>query len=127
MRPIPLQFALYLFLSVALPAAPITWGPATPVADANDVSTQGTTVEAFNAGADNAGNVVANGVTFLGTSSLLDSSNTIDVFNGSTGDAGYDTLLSNVDFGNGGGLITLTIGNGSSRSRRPLSDSSVVR
>ena len=112
MRPIPPLLALYLFLSVALPAAPITWGPASAIGDADDVSTQGTTVEAFNAGAINAGNVVVNGVTFLGTSSLLDSSNTIDVFNGSTGDAGYDTLLSNVDFGNGGDLVTLTIGNG---------------
>lgn len=103
--------SVWSILTTISPAASIAWGPVTPVADANDVSTQGSTLEAFNAGATGAATVTVNGVTFTGISTLLDQNSSADLFNGSTGDAGYDTLLSNVDFGDGTNLVTLTTGN----------------
>ena len=106
------------FLSMhSLTAAPITWGAATDISGSNDannhdVSTTGTFVEAFNLGADNATTVMtANGVTFTGSGTVLDQSSTANAFNGSTGDSAYDTLLRNIDFGNGGDLVTRAVGN----------------
>ena len=107
---IDLALVAWSLLTLGLFAAPISWDSATAVASANDVSAVGTTVEAFNAGADGVATVTVNGVTFTGTSALLTNSNTVDAFNGNTGDTGYNTLLSTVDFGNGGDLVPLTVG-----------------
>lgn len=81
-------------------AASITWGPATDSAAATDVSTNGTLVEAINA--TNAGGTVdINGVTFTNTDSLLGfAAFTGGLVGASTGDAGYDSMLDTVDWGN---------------------------
>ena len=106
-------------LLLAVSSASINWGDATSIANANDVSTNGTTVEAFNAGATNVATVTVNGVTFTGTSTLLNNNSTTDAFDGDTGDAGYNTLLSNIDFGNGANSVPLTVGGGQLISGNP--------
>lgn len=74
--------------------------------------TLGSLVEAFNLAGDGVtANPTVNGVTFTSTGALLPSSSGADVFSGTTGDSGYDQLLSNVDFG-GGATETLTLGGG---------------
>ncbi|MEP2774660.1 MAG: PEP-CTERM sorting domain-containing protein [Luteolibacter sp.] len=95
-------------------AATITWGSATSVTTVTaDVSNTGTTVEAFNAAADTVSNTLnLNGVSFTSTGALLNNSNGVDAFSGTTGNADYDQFLSNIDFGNGGNLVSLTIGGG---------------
>ena len=103
-------FPLLALLS-STSAAPITWGPATSVSDEQDVSVQGTLVEAVNATSNALNSVTVNEVLFEG-GSLLELSTNLDVFNDDTGDESYNTLLSNVDFGNGGNLVNLTVGNG---------------
>ena len=103
---------------VSLGAAPISWGPPSNIsgnnnANTHDVSTNGSLVEAFNFGATNAVTVTtANGVTFSGRADFLDGNSAASTFNGGSGDTSYDTLLRNIDFGDGGNLVTRTIGNG---------------
>ncbi|MDF7802000.1 sulfatase-like hydrolase/transferase [Pontiellaceae bacterium B1224] len=108
--------SILLACSIALPlssfAAPITWGPATDVSAASDVSTTGDLVEAFNAGANGVANQTVNGVLFVGTGVLLNQSNGADAFSGNTGDTAYNTLLSNIDYGGGDALVSLQVGNG---------------
>ena len=106
-------------------AAVITWGPATAIStgvgNSSDVSTNGTVVEAFNAVANDqigaATNITVNGVTFTPTTSLLGgdprnagASDFSSTTNG--GDATYDQLVSTLEYGGGGGLVTLSVGNG---------------
>ncbi|MGJ8695548.1 MAG: PEP-CTERM sorting domain-containing protein [Verrucomicrobiaceae bacterium] len=106
-------------------AAIITWGPATPISTAignsSDVSTNGTVVEAFNAVANDqigtATNITVNGVTFTPTTSLLDAdpknaggNDFSTTTNG--GDPTYDELVSTLEYGGGGNLVTLNVGNG---------------
>lgn len=101
----------------ALQAAPITWGAAGNVSAASDVSTNGALVEAFNLGGTGVANAVAdetvNGVLFTAKTDLLSNNSSLDVFSGSSGDAGYDNLLGTVDFGGGTNLVSLSLGNGS--------------
>lgn len=109
--------SVFLACSLALPlstlAAPITWGPATAVSAASDVSTTGDLIEAFNAGANGVASQTVNGVLFTGTGSLLHLTTTLDVFSGDTGDSAYNTLLSNIDYGGGTGTVTLNVGGNS--------------
>ncbi|BDS07184.1 hypothetical protein NT6N_22240 [Oceaniferula spumae] len=109
-------------------AAIITWGPATAISTSatnfTDVSTNGTPIEAFNAQSFDHTPVspVVNGVTFVGTTALLDG----DPKNGGAadlssatniGDADYDSLLSQAEFG-GGEFTTISVGNGNLESGR---------
>jgi len=95
-------------------AAPITWGTATDVSAASDVSTNGVAVEAINCAADSyTTELTVNSVLFTSSGALLGSSSTVDTFNGDTGDAAYNNLLSTIDYGGGTDLISLTIGGGS--------------
>lgn len=106
-------------------AANITWGNATDIStdigNFADVSTAGTLVEAYNAVANNqigaATPITVNGVTFIPTTSLLDGDprdgGAIDFSNSTNdGDPDYDTLVSNLEFGGGTDLVTLTLGDG---------------
>lgn len=100
-------------------AAVITWGTATDVAATTDVSTNGTTVEAFNlaARAADTATVTVNGVTFTGSTSpapLLTAVTTAanHLNGGSTGNADYNTLLNTLAFGGGSGTSTMTLGGG---------------
>jgi choline-sulfatase len=109
--------AVCVLIALAVPlvtiAAPITWGPATDVSAASDVSTNGLTLEAVNAAADtNTADLTVNGVVFGSTGEVLDLDSTIDAYSGSTGDAAYDALLSSVDYGGGGALFTVALGGG---------------
>lgn len=110
-----------LLESISLPAilvtnaqaASILWGSATNVSSVSEVENTGTTVEAFNAAANSVtGTLSLNGVTFTSTGALLSGSTTNDQYTGTTGDATYDQFLSQVDFGGGTNLVSLTIANG---------------
>lgn len=80
----------------------ITWeSPEGIFSAGSDVATDGTTVEAFNMGAADAQDVTVNGIDFVATNAILSNSSNSDFFSGTTGDAGYDNLLSTLDFGNG--------------------------
>lgn len=107
-----ISLSFLLIATAAATAAPITWGSATDISAASDVSNVGTLIEAFNAGADSVSSQTVNSVTFIGTGSLLNQSNTANTFSGSTSDASYDALLSTIDFGGGTGTVTLSIGGG---------------
>ena len=109
---IPQLILATLFTAGTAQAAAIAWGSATTVSTVSDISTSGSLVEAINLNDGTAGSVTANGVTFANDGSLLSSSSSLDLYSGTTGDAGYDQILSNFDFGNGGGLTTLTLGGG---------------
>ena len=92
-------------------AAIITWGSPTPVSTESDVSTNGILEQAVNCAADTIeNNVTVNGVVFE-PGDFLQGSDNGDLFNGATGSADYDQLLSNVDFG-GGEDVTISIGDG---------------
>ncbi|BCX48741.1 hypothetical protein HAHE_26490 [Haloferula helveola] len=108
-------------LACLLPAAPITWGPATAVStgpgNSADVSTNGFLVEAFNAqGAlDTPATPVVNSVPFVGVDTILPGGNgTADDFwtAGVGGDNPYLNLLKDVDFGGGTNLVSISIGSG---------------
>lgn len=89
----------------------ITWGPATDVSADSDISLNGDLAIAVNAAAGSVtSNPTVNGVEFSSTDTLLDNSATVDVFDGSIS-AGYDALLSSVDFGSGSSP-TLALGGG---------------
>ena len=103
-------------------AAVITWGTATDVGTAvgnsSDVSVTGSLVEAFNAQPNDAtaANVTVNGVTFVGTTALLNldpkNGEGVDISAGTHGgDAAYDALLSELEFG-GSPAATIVIGGG---------------
>ena len=98
--------------ALASQGAVITWGAATAVSTGSDISTTGTLVEAINLNDGDPGSVTANGVIFTNDGTLLGSSNGGDFYSGTTGDAGYDQILSDWDFGNGGGNTTLSLGGG---------------
>jgi hypothetical protein len=100
-------------ISVSSQAALITWGSATDISSASDVINTGTLIEAINAGGTGSGtDQTVNGVLFTGTSALLNRTNDVDVFPGTTGDAGYDALLSSIDYGGGTNLVSLAVGGG---------------
>lgn len=109
MRKNALLAAFTLLTAGAVQAAVITWGAATSSSSSTDVVNTGTTVEAFNGYVTgNTGNIsttspTINGVSFTGSSTLLDSdtSTNTDNYGGDTGDSGYNDLLSSVDFGGG--------------------------
>ena len=115
-----LMFTLFgaLVLCAPVHAALVTWGPATTIAGASDVSTAGTTYAAINFGGVGSPAVTVNGVTFqpltvsgFNTASLTDGTVTLTetqtFINGNNGpggsntgafaamaDANYKTLLS---------------------------------
>ena len=92
-------------------AAIITWGSPTLVSTESDVSTNGILEQAVNCAADTIeNNVTVNGVVFE-PGDFLEGTDNGDLFNGATGSADYDQLLSNVDFG-GGMDVTISIGDG---------------
>lgn len=119
------HFPAFVLLTLALTstkheAAIITWGDPTPVSteagaplvNVLDVSTNGILVEAMNAAADSVTNTVTvNGVEFQ-PGTLFSSSSTADVFPGTTENADYDQLLSNVDFNGGVANSSIQIGGG---------------
>ena len=121
MKKVLILMAIGLIASSAS-AATITWGTATDLGTAggnsSDVFATGTLIEAFNAQANDhtPTNVTVNGVTFMGTTELLDADpkdgGTADLSEGTNGgDAAYDTLLSQLEFG-GGTAPTIEIGGG---------------
>ncbi|MDF7826667.1 sulfatase-like hydrolase/transferase [Pontiellaceae bacterium B12227] len=98
------------------PVGIITWGAATDVSAISEVVTSGTLVEAIN-GASGTSVLTVNTVDFSGSGGALLSgataaSSQLDS-GGDTGDASYNTLLDNVDYGGGGDYGTISIGNGS--------------
>jgi len=107
-----LLFAVAILAGTA-DAGIITWGPATDVATAADVDTSGLLVEARNATANGAvpGSATVNSVLFT-NASLLPLSAAVDTWSGTTGDAGYDTLLSTFDYGGGAGVTQISVGGG---------------
>lgn len=111
-----LRFSLFCIFALSdsvLQAASISWGFATNIATALDVSTNGELVEAYNLGGSmNATNQTINGVFFIGTSTLLSSNFSGDRFSGDTGDTAYNEMLSSFDFGGGTGTVMLSIGGG---------------
>ncbi|MGE9270080.1 MAG: sulfatase-like hydrolase/transferase, partial [Verrucomicrobiales bacterium] len=108
-----LAIAMTLVSAPRLTSAPITWGPPADVISTTDVSTHGILIEAFNAGQNGVASQTINGVTFIGTGSLLHQSSNVNSFSGTTGDIGYDALLNSIDFGGGTDLVSFQIGNGS--------------
>ena len=99
--------------STLAPAAVITWGSATNVSSVSEVSNVGTTVEAFNAAATSISATLSlNGVSFTSTGALLNNNTTNDQFTGDTGNADYNQFLSQIDFGGGTNLVSLTIASG---------------
>ncbi len=92
-------------------SATINWGTVGDVATVSDVITNETLVEAFNAGANGVADQTVNGVLFTGTGSLLPSDTGTDGFSGDTGNASYNVLLSNIDYG-GGIDETISVGGG---------------
>jgi autotransporter-associated beta strand protein len=99
-------------ITAVAPPGDITWGAATSVSASSDVSTTGVLVEAFNAGDNAVLDQTVNTVLFTGTGALLPLNTANDVFSGDTGDAAYNALLSSIDFGGGGNLFTISVGNG---------------
>ncbi|WP_372794921.1 PEP-CTERM sorting domain-containing protein [Pontiella sp.] len=99
---------LVLMAAGAANAAVITWTTGT-IAGSNDVVNTGTTVEAFNGkGGTPSTSTIVNGVTFADTGTLLDNSYSGDVWTPAMTDAGYDSLLSSVDYqSNGTGDLSL--------------------
>ncbi|MDP0491955.1 MAG: Ig-like domain-containing protein [Verrucomicrobiota bacterium JB023] len=105
-----LAFSLPLLIP-GLQAAEITWGEARDIVSRDDVNQTGTLIEAYNLGGTAAANVTILGTTFLAKTDLLPQSTNIDSFTGSTGDDGYDQLLSQIDYGGGTNTVTLSVGN----------------
>ena len=94
-------------------AGVITWGSATDISSASDVINTGTLIQAINAGGAASGtDQTVNGVLFTGTTALLNRANDGDTFAGDTGDAGYNALLSSIDYGGGTNLVSLAVGGG---------------
>ena len=118
-----LVLAFSMFLGVlGAQAAVINWGSATAVGtgggNSSDVSVTGSLVEAFNAQPNDAtaANVTVNGVTFMGTTALLNADpkngEGVDLSAGTHGgDAAYDALLSELEYG-GSPAATIVIGGG---------------
>lgn len=89
-------------------AAVIAWGAATDITATTDVSTNGTLLVAHNGGA---GSPTVNGVSFSAADLLTGPTVGAGLLaGGTTGDAGFDTLLNQIDFGGGGGLVTIDLG-----------------
>jgi hypothetical protein len=107
-----------LSLTPVASAATITWGGATDVVDVGDVSTNGTTLEAFNLAlrAADTLTVTVNTVVFTGSTSpspLTLWSGSVDFLNGSTsGNTDYDNLLKTAAYGGGAGVVDMTVGGG---------------
>ena len=99
-------------ITAVAPPGDITWGAVTSVSASSDVSTTGVLVEAFNAGDTAVLDQTVNTVLFEGTGALLSKNSANDVFSGDTGDAAYNALLSSIDYGGGGDLFTISVGNG---------------
>jgi hypothetical protein len=111
-RFIAILMMVVCIVSVSSQAGMITWGSATDISSASDVINTGTTIEAINAGAVGVADATVNGVLFTGSSALLNRTNPVDTFPGTTGDAGYDALLSSIDYGGGTNLVSLQVGGG---------------
>jgi len=107
-------FILALFAGTAN-AAPISWGSATNICTGTDVSTSGLLIEAINnsKSALVPGCVTVNTVTFTNNATLLSNNSSADMWSGTTGDACYDQLVSDFDFGSGCGVTTISLGGGS--------------
>jgi hypothetical protein len=90
-------------------ASLIAW-TTSDVTSSNDVVTTGTTIEAVNASgntfATSNPTVSVNGIDFTSTGALLNRTYEVDVFATDTGDAGYNSLVSSVDYGT---LTSVTI------------------
>lgn len=95
----------------------ISWGAATNVSTANDVSTNGQLVEAYNLGGNTSGSLavtdaLVNGTLFQATTTILPNNFEVDSFSGDTGDADYNQLLSTFDYGGGTDTVSIAVGNG---------------
>ncbi|YCM46516.1 hypothetical protein V2O64_10845 [Verrucomicrobiaceae bacterium 227] len=89
-------------------AAVISWGTATGITGISDISTNGTSLVAHNGGASD---VTVNTVPFTAADLLAGSGVSVgQLAGGTTGDAGLDTLLNEVDFGGGGSLVSIDLG-----------------
>ncbi|MEQ8847785.1 hypothetical protein [Botrimarina sp.] len=86
-------------------ASVVAWGAAQNTTGASNVSTNGSLVAAFNGGG---ANTTANGVLFT-SSNVLGTSFVGALNGGTTGDAGFDTLLNSFTFG-GGTSTTIDLG-----------------
>jgi len=91
--------------SLYVSSAPIEWGPALNVSTDNDVSTNGSLLEAVN-GAYNSfsTNPNVNGVVFVSTGAILNRDSVSDSFTNNSNlniSNNYESLLSTVDFGGG--------------------------
>ncbi len=108
-------------------AAVITWGSATDVVSTLDVSTNGTTVEAFNIGYEYTGAIVptppalstvtVNSVIFAalaGPSPLTETNGGAYGFlaGKTTGNTDYNSLLNSAAYGGGTGTVDMTLGGG---------------
>jgi hypothetical protein len=99
--------ASFAFLATSH-AAVISWGAATNITSTTDISTSGTSLVAHNGGASN---VTVNTVPFTAADLLAGSGVSVgQLAGGTTGDAGLNTLLDEVDFGGGGGLVSSDLG-----------------
>ena len=94
-------------------AAVISWGTVTDYSSANDVSTEGATVEAINAcGSGCMVSPLVNGVQFTASSTVMSLDPCATFLYGDTGDSGYNNLLNTFDNGSepfsvGGGLLEI--------------------
>ena len=96
--------ALLLGTTLYASSAPITWNPALNVSADNDISVNGTLLEAVNGAFDTfSDSLTINGVTFESTGDILNRSSDSDSFanNNINISANYEALLSTVDFGGG--------------------------
>jgi len=101
-------------------ASPVQWDPVYDTQDASDLFSQGQLVEAFNGAYNTADDEMVDSytttignTTFIEAPGLLSEDNNSDFLAGNTsGDAGYDVLLSTLDFGGGSGETILQTGSG---------------
>ncbi len=90
---------LGLFVGATAFAAEITWGTAFGYTNANDVSTQGSLVEAVNAcGSTSPQSPVVRGVSFIAQPDLMSGDANTTFFYGDTGDSEYNILLNTLDY-----------------------------
>ena len=90
-----------LSMSMAVNAGPITWGDAQNSKDYEDVSINGSGVDAVNL-TKAGGTTSVNGVIFTNSDAILPKSSALDFLDGNTtGDSAYDALLTGLDYGGG--------------------------
>ena len=93
-------------------AATINWGTPVDVSAASDVITEGTLVEAVNAGSTSLGSLTVNGVTFTSDDSFLPNGAVTARYSGDTGDANYNTILDSLDWTSNGAKVSWALGGG---------------